>query len=502
MKRLFLGLIMLMPSVALASSDPLGTEDKVLKPMPLAQCNVDEMQTLSLSDVINLTLCRNPKSKQTYFAAMAAAADLGAAKSGYYPKLDFDADVNVRSTKVDSGNYDNSSTGRVGLSLNWLLYDFGARSANKKSTMYALDAAMRTHSDSLQDLIFEAASAYFKIFESRTEAKNAQETVVHAKEASNATYKRYQLGLSAFSDKLQADTTLAQAELKLTKAKEAEVVAMSNLAMLMDLHPTTVLKVKEPDSSIDISVIDPYEVLLESALKNRADIKASKAQVAQSKAILDQRKANDTATINLNAGTSAQDNFLRPPENKVYTSQAGINLNVPIFTGFNNTYKIRQAEHNVNRAVASLKTLENQVEKKLWETYQSYLTSEKSYQASLVMLTSATQNQNVAIGAYKAGRGDILSVLEANEKMADALTSKTNAYYDLIISKINLIRQAGRYDPFNESGNYLLAEKQAQQNVVIPEQIVETDQAYVAKETNQQETSEENNQTPQQEVGE
>ena len=73
---------------------------------------------------------------------------------------------------------------------------------------------------------------------------------------------------------------------------------------------------------------------------------------------------------------------------------------------------------------------------------------EKTHEISLTLLKSASQSANVALGAYKAGKGNILNVLDAQSKLADARTSKSRSFYNLLISKSNLIRSMGLIDPF------------------------------------------------------
>ena len=70
------------------------------------------------------------------------------------------------------------------------------------------------------------------------------------------------------------------------------------------------------------------------------------------------------------------------------------------------------------------------------------------------MFASADQNARVALGAYKAGKGNILNVLDAQSKLADVRTTQSRSFYDLLIAKINIIRKVGLIDPFQTNKGF------------------------------------------------
>ena len=59
------------------------------------------------------------------------------------------------------------------------------------------------------------------------------------------------------------------------------------------------------------------------------------------------------------------------------------------------------------------------------------------------MLESAMENEQVALGSYKAGKGDIISLMEAQSKLVSARKAHISAQYGLYISKVALLRSAG-----------------------------------------------------------
>ena len=59
------------------------------------------------------------------------------------------------------------------------------------------------------------------------------------------------------------------------------------------------------------------------------------------------------------------------------------------------------------------------------------------------MLESAIENEQVAPGSYKAGKGDIISLMEAQSKLVSARKAYISAQYGLYTSKVALLKTAG-----------------------------------------------------------
>ena len=453
--RLFFSSLLFSLLTVPAQADPFDVETAV-KPVPKAPvCSLNiKKEKLHLADVVNLALCQNPQTQKLYMGALAAAAEYGQTKAEYLPEVNFNAGITQSDTTVVGGHDSNSAAVSAGLGLNWLLYDFGGREASNESVRQSLNAALATRSDTLQSLIFEAVEAYFQVFAAQEEYTNSNATLASALSAFEAASKRYELGLAALSDKLQAETSYAEAQLSVTKATETLSLAKGKLAVLLNYPPDQPLELYEQQFSTDyFTASDDIESLFEIALNNRADIAAKKAAVKQAEASLEAQKARNAPSLNLSAGLDARKS-LTDEDSRSHTSSVGLTLTVPLFTGFKNTYKISQSRYQLEQIKAELKQLENDVRHAVWTTYQNFHTAKKSYEISLTMLVSADQNAQVALGAYRAGKGNILNVLDAQSKLANARSTKSRSFYELLIAKTNMIRKIGLIDPFQTNKGF------------------------------------------------
>jgi hypothetical protein len=90
---------------------------------PCAQKTYDK--PLSLVDVTEAALCHNPQTREVYASAKAQAAQVGVARSLFFPSVT--DTVSTSENKSRSTNYSNVTNKIV---ASYLLYDFGSRDAN------------------------------------------------------------------------------------------------------------------------------------------------------------------------------------------------------------------------------------------------------------------------------------------------------------------------------------------------------------------------------------
>ena len=136
--RFFLGISLLGLLVPAYALDSIWYSDKDLKESniqlipegyidpslsdPCAQKTYDK--PLSLVDVTEAALCHNPQTKEVYASAKIQAAQVGVARSLFFPSVT--DTVSTSENKTRTANYSNVTNKIV---ASYLLYDFGSRDA-------------------------------------------------------------------------------------------------------------------------------------------------------------------------------------------------------------------------------------------------------------------------------------------------------------------------------------------------------------------------------------
>ena len=437
------------PDYAAGVADPFST-DALISQSPgkdggFQPCPALPATALKLSDVVTATLCGNPLTREVWANARVQAARVGMSESAWLPTLDGSI---AASRSNNRGGGLPASVARnqrdVGLSLSWLIYDFGGREAGLENARQLLAAANASQDATVQSLFLTAVQTYYQLQATQSARDAAQEAEKAAQESFNAAEARYKVGAATPADKLQAQTALSQAMLNRIKADGDFKNAQGALANAMGLSAATPLQLA---AQADAPPMGQFEAgvaqLIEQAVQRRPDLRAAQAQTLAAQAAVDVARAGGRPRISLGlSGDETHANGL--PD--AHSSAVGVTLNIPLFSGFNTTYKVRAAEAQAAATAAHSEQLKLKVALDVWNSYQSLTTATQTVRSSADLLASAEQSQRMALGRYKAGMGNILDVLNAQSALASAQQQRVQSLYSWNIARASLAQAMGTLD--------------------------------------------------------
>lgn len=434
-------------AVAAETSDPFGT-GSMLPPRPALRiegsggdpCAAQPLDhALNLQEVVNLALCNNPQTHVVWANSLVQAAQVGVSKSAYLPGVNLNAADNHASGTAPGVDQRSS----VGVTFSYLLYDFGSRSANLENSRQLLAAANATQDSTVQSVFLAAVQDYYQVQATSAALNSALESERAAKESFDAAEARYNAGSATPADKLQAQTAYSQATLNRITADGNLRNAQGTLANMIGLDANrSVSLIPANTVAIPENFEGDISTLIEQARQHRPDLQAAAAQVKAAEAGADAARAAGRPTISLTA-SSNQYNYSGINSN---SSLVGINLSVPLFTGFSTTYHVRSAEAQLDARNAQLEQVHLQVALDVWTAYQNLTTATQSLRTTAVLLDSAQQSAQVALGRYKAGVGSILDVLNAQSALASARLQRIQSTFNWNISRATLAQAMGSLD--------------------------------------------------------
>jgi outer membrane protein TolC len=426
--------------------DPFSTEDliehgRLDQSISLDHCAREKINSpLTLADVVDLALCNNPQTRSLWAAARAQAAQVGVSTAAYLPTLSATASVFNNQTQASGQPASSSLSQNANLAANFLLYDFGGRSASLENAKQLLVAANATRDATLQSNFLVAVQGYYALLSARASVESFKVDENQAKESLAAAQARYQAGVATPVDRLQAQTTLSQAVLNRIKGEGDAANAQGTLANIMGFdasQPFTLQAIAEsiPDAAIEQDI----GKLIAEARQKRPDLAAADSQIKAAEAQLQATKATGRPTISVGAlaGLSNPD---------IQTSSVGVTLSVPLFSGFKTEYQTRAAEAQIESRVADRDRLANQVALDVWKAYQGMLTNSQALRSADDLLLAATQSEKMISGRYKAGVGNILDTLSAQSALASARQQRVSAFYNFLISRFALTQAIGKLD--------------------------------------------------------
>jgi len=443
-KNLCLACLLPVCASAVDIGDPFSTSKntKTLESYSGLSCvNTDPSKNMGLVELANFALCNNPETKSAWIGALYQAEQLGIAKSSYMPTLDASAGVNgVKQNSKSGDSFVNSTNASVNFS--YLLYDFGAREANLQSANRLLDAANASQSAKVQSLFLSVVQSYYSLFAARASLDAYVEAQRLAKESYDAALVKYKVGTGTPADKLQALTAYSQAVLNTTRAQGNLKNAQGALSNTLGLDANTLLNITSPSLSVATDSFEQnIQDMIAEAKKSRPDLVAAEAQISAAKASIDAAKASGRPTISLSSSAGYGDSSASEP---IRNASIGVTLNIPIFSGFNTTYKIRAAQTQAALKELEFVKLQKQVALDVYKAYNNLITETNSLKASKDLLDSAEQSMKTASGRYKAGVGSILDLLSAQSALASARQQNVESVYNWYIAKATLAQSMGR----------------------------------------------------------
>lgn len=443
------------------TADPFGTET-LLPAKPALHLDADGADpcaqampngTLNLLDVVNLALCKNPQTREAWASARVQAAQVGVSKAGYLPSTTLGASR----TQSWADGVSGTSQRSVGLSLSYLLYDFGTRAANLESAQQLLAAASATQDSTIQTVFLAAVQSYYQNQATRAALDAAQESERATQENLAAAAARYQAGSATPADKLQAQTAHSQAALNRITAEGNLKNAQGSLANMLGLDANIVVALatsntdtaspaRGNNTAASAQALNLFErdvsALIGEARQHRPDLYAAAAQLKSAEAAVDATRASGKPSISLTASTTQ----LNSTGANTRGSSAGLSLNVPLFAGFAPTYRTRAAEAQVEAKAAQLDKIRLQIALDVWTAYQNLLTATQSLRTTADLINSAEQSERVALARYKAGAGNMLDALNAQSTLASARQQRIQAMLNWNIGRATLAQAMGSLD--------------------------------------------------------
>lgn len=432
----------------------LGEQQNLHNPCRLAPPD----HAVSLFDAVRYALCSDPKTRQAWSALQVQTAQLGQATSTYWPKLDATLQSNRdhTATAVDGlpqfNNDQSSSFRNQALSLSWVLYDFGARAAAVRSARQLVRAAQYGLDNTLQTALLRTAKDYEAALAASSSLEATHDNAEAARKSLDIAQARMQRGVAAISDTLQAQTAYAQAMADATHAEGTWHATMGVLAIDMGLDPAIAgLRLQPPplDAGLGTTTETSLRALLDMAERINPKINAARAQhlaaLAHADAVRDTGLPSVHFTWKYSRNTQPVSAGLGLPNFGAVAHEdfIGIELDIPIFDGFDQTWKVREAQAQADEQEQALQDARQQVMRGVWSGFEGYQTAMADLASARTVLDVAQQSLTAAQQRYQLGVAGILEVLQAQTALAKARQQRIQALTDWLVARLQLASAVG-----------------------------------------------------------
>jgi len=441
--RLSLLLVMLLSSVA-SAADPFMVMARTL-PSPAAElrpasvCDATAVAgTLTLARAVERALCANPATRSAWLTARLRAAELGQAQSAYLP----DISLSARLARNGDGLLTTERTAwQLGLDAQYLLYDFGGRTARRDAAEALLAAARASHDASVRVLYLQTVTAYFSLATAQGAVEAAREAEASALEALKAASARVAAGTGIPVDRLQAKTVHTQRQIERIRAEGEAARLRGELAALMGDVGQTAWSLAKDEAAFSqaLDLGRAVDALIDAARNRRPEFREAEATLLAREAGV--RSAEAAGKPRLSA--FFESGRLDSGSLVANSSGVGVNLSIPLFTGYRSTYEIAAAQTQAELARVERDRVANQVALEVWRAYYRLQSETEADSRSADLVESAAAAERLALGRYRAGLGILLDVLTAQANLAQARQSQLQTRLGLRVARAELAQAMG-----------------------------------------------------------
>jgi outer membrane protein len=401
---------------------------------------------LTISAAIDLALCRNPATRSAWASAHQQAAALGAAESAWLPDITATGEgTRTFGTHQDDNGIISSSdqtTKDAAVNLSWMLYDFGGRESKIRSARYLLDATASTASSVSQQTIASVVQAYYGVVAGDANFAAAQITETTAAHSLEIAQALKGGGVATLADVLQAETAYEEAVLTRIQAGQTATASRGTLAVALGSTADQPLKLAaEPVPAQVPALTARMSDLMAEAARQRPDLAAARAEAESAIADITTARAAGRPSISLSAGRNTINQTGTPTQNY---GTLGLNITVPIFTGFQVGYNVRQAQAALQIREANAEQIRLNVSLDVWNAYYSLDSANQQLVTTGTLTKTAQDNQDVAVGRYQAGVGTIIDLLTAQTAAASARQLRISAELNWEVARAQLALALGR----------------------------------------------------------
>ncbi|HUD49248.1 MAG TPA: TolC family protein [Candidatus Baltobacteraceae bacterium] len=407
----------------------------------------DTPRRLTLQQAQQIALTQHPRISVANLAALAARQATKEVQSAFLP------DIYGSATAVDTADPNNTriAAGALnnpliyereadGVTISQLITDFGRTSELSQSAKLRTRAQEMNLEATREQILLEVNNAYFSSLAAQSVLEVAEDTA-----------KSRQLVLQQITtlatNKLKSDLDVSfasvdfdQANILVAKARNDLKASFAVLsALLADREPQTFLLTDEP---MPANITNDVSALIFEALGQRPDLARLRYQsnAAKEFAKAEGKLVYPTLSAIGTAGVIPTGNSHLGPD----YAAAGVNLNLPLYSGGLYTARRREAQFQAKAAEETLRDEEDNVIRDVQITELNLEYSHQRLALTRQLLQNANEAFELAQARFKSGISSIIELSQAELNQTSAQIAETDARYDYQIQHSALDFQLGR----------------------------------------------------------
>lgn len=409
---------------------------------------------LSFNSAQELALKENPQIQAAEKSITQAKSELTSARGRFMPDISafgnythnfelpvFTIDFGGRQQTLRAGTEENISTG---LRLEQPIYMGGAIRSGYQIAEINTDISSNQALLQQQAVLIQVRQSFYRVLYTNQLIEVAQDALQNAERNLEIVRKQSELGTASGFDVLRAEVQVANTRPQLIAANHEHEQALTSLRTAIGLDPTQPVQVRgdltHQESEWTDSSVKSLQV---QAFENRFELRNMKMQQRIQQQNLSIAKANLLPKVSASSSWQyqMQNKDVVFDRDKYYRSIAGgINLSVPLFTGWQNRSRVEQAQVALNQISDTERQLRHQIAAEVESAYFALVQAEEQLISQQETVGQARKALQLAEIRFKEGTSTQLDILNAQLALQQSQSNESQYLLQYNIARDQLLR--------------------------------------------------------------
>ncbi|MBF0272706.1 MAG: TolC family protein [Magnetococcales bacterium] len=386
---------------------------------------------------------RHPRLEAAKRDALAAKANVGKVRGGWFPDMKTSGAMGSESRKPANGGTPTDMNARtLTMTLNQALWDFGKTNAEVTKANLALLQAELNLTNQRADLLLDAASSCINLLRTYRALAFAEQSVANIRKQTGLEESRVELGGGLQTDALQARSQLSGAQAREARAKGALNTALNHFRVLFDGEPNapeTLYELQNPTEHLP----DTLDKVLENVLNHNLQL-----QIAQVAVTTSQMEKNRVIGAELapKVGAVVEKKYKEDAEGTKGNQQelaARVEVSYPFNLGLAGFHALEGAREGIAAADNRLLDTRHTVEEQARNGWESITTTQENANFLENQARISAEFLRMAREERLHGARSLIDVLSGETALINAQSDALAAKADVAIAQFGLLKTMG-----------------------------------------------------------
>jgi outer membrane protein len=433
-------ILLLLVSIALL---PVGSRAQAPAPTPAASGSATAAGTgtsLTLQRAEAIALKNNPQITIGKLRALAAQQYVREARSALLPNaylsltaVDANPGSRISAGFLNSPSLYSRAAG--GASVSQLVSDFGRSTNLLSSSEYGAKAEDQNAAATRADILLVVDQAFYNSLETKALVTVAEETVHARQTLVDKIQALTNAKLKSEIDLSFSNVDLARGKLLLLEAQNNYQTSLAALSAILGYSDEQNFQLVEETSPVPPPAAD-VAPLIQQALQQRPEIKALQFEVESAQKF--GSAEHDLVRPTVNALGVVGQAPVRDNHIESWYGAVGVNINIPVFTGFLYSARAKAADLQTEADRKKLLDARNNIARDVRNAWQDSLRAFERLSVTQQLREQANLSLDLAQARYNLGLGSIVEFTQAELQKTEADIQDTDAKFQYRLTQIVL----------------------------------------------------------------